>query len=185
MLGLVLLLVTGCTTISGAPTPAEPASPTSAATTRPRDVPIDDVDPCTLLTAEQRGDLGLDGQPVLDRSPSLLFPGVVTMCVVRGFNPRALVVSVGLVTTAGIEFIANGQLAAEFTPLAIEGFPAVLGRPSQYDQFCNVFVDVAPGQLMDVQALDGGRQPPVPQDQLCQDAERAAVAAVKTLLSAR
>jgi hypothetical protein len=138
-----------------------------------------------LLTEGQREELGLDGRPVLDRSPSLLFPGDVSMCVVRGFSPRALVVSIGLVTTAGMEFVSAGQLAAEIRPLAIAGFPATLGRPTQYAQFCNVFVDVASGQLMDVQALDGGQQPPIPQEQLCQDAERAAAAAMDTLLSTR
>jgi hypothetical protein len=143
------------------------------------------VDPCTLLTEEQREELGLDGEPTFDRSPSLLFPGDVSMCVTRGFEPRALVVSIGLVTTAGIEFISAGHFAASLAPTDVAGFPATLGRPTQYTQFCNVFVDVAPGQLVDVQALDGGRKPPIPQDQLCQDAARTATEAIETLMSSR
>src|SRR5207237_2383266 len=114
----------------------------SAASARPRDVRIDGVDPCSLLTEEQREDMELDGQPRFDRSPSLVFPGDVSMCVIRGFTTRAVVVSVGLVTTAGIEFVSGQQLAAEVRPIGIQGFPAAVGRPTQYTQFCNLFVDV-------------------------------------------
>src|SRR5688500_4012822 len=103
---MVLMLLAGCTTISGQ---AEPAAPSTSSPQRPREVRIDGVDPCSVLTEQQRAELGLDGRPSLDRSPSLLFPGDVSMCVVRGFDPRAIVVSVGLVTTAGIEFISDGR----------------------------------------------------------------------------
>ncbi len=185
MMIMVLLLLAGCTTIAGQPQPAAPAPPTSAGPARPRDVPIDDVDPCSLLTEEQREELGLDGRPVLDRSPSLLFPGDVSMCVIRGFEPRAIVVSVGLVTTAGIEFFTSGNLAADLASIDVAGFPAGLARPTQYTQFCNVFVDIAPGQLVDVQALDGGGQPAIQQDQLCRDATQAATAAIESLLTGR
>jgi hypothetical protein len=179
---VVLLLLAGCTTISGQ---AEPATPSSSALARPQDVRIDGVDPCSLLDEKQREELGLDGEPRFDNSPSLLFPGNVPMCVTSGFNPRAIVVSVGLVTTAGIEFISTGQFAANLDPTAVAGYPATTARPTQYTQFCNVFVDVAPGQLVDVQALDGGREPPIPQERLCQDAERAATAVMETLLAGR
>lgn len=179
---VVLLLLAGCTTISGQPEPAAPSASTPA---RPREVRIDGVDPCSLLTEQQRGELGLDGRPRFDRSPSLLFPGDVSMCVTRGFSTRAVVVSVGLVTTAGIEFISDQQLAVDIGQTGVAGFPAAVGRPTQYTRFCNVFVDVAPGQLVDVQALDGGRQPPISQEELCHDAERAAAAVMKTLLSLR
>jgi hypothetical protein len=179
---VVLLLLTGCTTISGQAGPAESPTTTPA---RPRDVRIDGVDPCTLLTEEQREELGLDGEPRFDNSPSLLFPGEVPMCVTSGFDPRAIAVSVGLVTTAGIDFITADRLAADLDQTTVAGFSAITTRPTRYTQFCNVFVDVAPGQLMDVQALDGGRKPPIPQDQLCLDAERAATEAMETLVASR
>jgi hypothetical protein len=179
---MVLLLLAGCTTISGQ---AQPAAPASSAPARPREIRIDGVDPCSLLTEQQRAELGLDGRPRFDNSPSLLFPGNVPMCVTSGFEPRAIAVSVGLVTTVGIEFISTGRLAADLEQTATAGFPAIVARPTTYTQFCNVFVDVAPGQLVDVQALDGGRRPPIPQEQLCRDAERAATEVLETLLATR
>src|ERR671915_2233505 len=97
---MVLLLLAGCTTITGQPQPAAPAPLNSAGPARPRDVPIDGVDPCALLTEEQREELGLDGRPVLDRSPTNLYPGGdVPSCTVRGFEPRAVWTGLTLVAT--------------------------------------------------------------------------------------
>jgi hypothetical protein len=178
----VLLLLAGCTTISGQ---AEPAAPSSSAPARPREMRIDGVNPCSLLTEEQRAELGLDGEPRFDNSPSLLFPGNVPMCVTSGFDPRAIAVGVSVVTTAGIEFFTSGQLAADVRPIDIAGFPAAVAVPTRYTEFCAVVIDVAPGQLVEVQALDGGRRPPIPQEQLCRDAEQGANAAMATLLTVR
>ncbi len=187
VVGVVLLLLAGCTTIGGQAAPADPTTPAPATAlpARPREVRIDGVDPCTLLTEAQRGELGLDGRPVFDKSPSLLYPGDVPMCVTRGFEPRAVITSISLVTTAGIEFFSSETLAADVRAADVAGFPAVIARPTQYTEFCDVVVDVAPGQLVDVQSQDGGRNPPIPQEQLCQDAERTATAVMGTLLLVR
>jgi hypothetical protein len=187
VVAVVLLLLAGCTTVGGQAEPTDPTAPapTSALPVRPREVRIDGVDPCTLLTEAQRAELGLDGRPVFDRSPSLLYPGDVPMCVTRGFEPRAVIMSVSVVTTAGIEFFSSGTLAADVRAADVAGFPAVIAQPTQYTEFCNVVVDVAPGQLVDIQSQDGGRKPPIPQEQLCEDAERAATAVMRTLLLVR
>jgi hypothetical protein len=138
-----------------------------------------------LLTQDQRDELGLDGRPHFDKSPSLLYPGDVPMCVISGFDPRAIAISVSIVTTAGIEFFTSGRLAADVRPIDIAGFPAAVAVPTRYTEFCAVVIDVAPGQLVDVQAQDGGRRPPIPQEQLCRDAEESANAVMATLLSGR
>jgi len=44
-------------------------------------------------------------------------------------------------------------------------------------------VDIAPGQLIDVHFADGGRKPPIPQDQLCDDAALVADRVMDTLLA--
>jgi hypothetical protein len=46
-----------------------------------------------------------------------------------------------------------------------------------------VIVDVAAGQLLDIQFGDGGRQPPIPQPQLCEGAQSVADAVMVTLLA--
>jgi hypothetical protein len=180
---VVLLLLAGCTILPGQPAPAAPAP---AQPQRPRDVPIDGVDPCSLLTDEQRAELGLDGRPVLDRSPTNLYPGGdVPACVVRGFEPRAVWVGVNLVTTTGIERYTAGELLMDIRPAEVRGFPALTAVPRDFTEWCSVIVDIAPGQLIDVHFADGGRVPPVPQEQLCDDAAVVADRVMSTLLAIR
>jgi hypothetical protein len=145
-------------------------------------VRLDGVDPCELLTEEQRGELGLDGRPVFDSAPSDLYQGEVPACTISGSEPREVFVGVNLVTSAGIErFTRSRGLAAELRPVQVRGFPALVVVPTRYTTYCTVVVDVAPGQLIDAQFSDGGGQPPVPQSQLCQGAETLADAVMATL----
>jgi hypothetical protein len=147
-------------------------------------VPIDGVDPCSLLTEEQREELGLDGRPVLDRSPTNLYPGGdVPACVVSGFEPRAVWVGVNLVATTGIERYTSGELLVDIRPTEVQGFPALTAVPRDFTEWCSLIVDIAPGQLIDVHFADGGRKPPIPQDQLCDDAALVADRVMDTLLA--
>jgi Protein of unknown function (DUF3558) len=173
VLVLVLTLLSACASVEGpAPVP------------RPREVSLVGVDPCSLLTAQQRAALGLDRPPVFDSSPSALYNGAeVPLCSIGGVTPRAVSVGVSTVTSAGIELFTSGDLAADIRPLQVRGFAAVIAVPTQFDDYCSVIVDTSPGQLLDVQFADGGRVPPIPQEQLCRDAERVAEAAMGTLLA--
>jgi hypothetical protein len=187
VLGVLIMLLAGCTT-GGQASPADPPATNQAAPTtsplppRPRDVPINDVDPCTLLTREQRAELDLDRPPQPRREPSLLYPGDVSWCSIGGTDP-AISISISLVTTAGIEFWTSGRAAAEIRPIKIAQFPALEATSQVVDDGCNVLVDVAPGQMVDIQARSAGARPPIPQQQLCRDAERAANLVMDTLLS--
>ena len=72
---------------------------------------------------------------------------------------------------------------AEQTTVA--GFPGLTVRTPGMDTVCNVEVDVAEGQFLDVMFRDGGNERAVKQDTLCQGAQRAAEAAVAGLLQRR
>jgi hypothetical protein len=187
VLGVLIVLLAGCST-GGQASPADPPPTQGASSTtvslppRPRDVPINGVDPCSLLTPEQRAELRLDRPPQPRREPSLLYPGEVSWCSTRGNEP-AISISISTVTTAGIEFWTSGQAAAELRPAEIAEFPALVARSQVLDDGCKVLLDVAPGQLLDVQARSAGADPPIPEDQLCRDAERAADLVMDTLLS--
>jgi hypothetical protein len=149
-------------------------------------VRVDGVDPCTLLTAAQKKALGLDGRPVLAANKSELYnDGVVPLCSIVGFEPRAIIVAVSVVTSAGVDLWTSGTLAADVLPVQVQGFPAVRAVPTRFTDFCTVIVDVAPGELLDIQAGDGGRKPALPQDELCMAAEQAAGEAMDTLLTLR
>ncbi len=86
-------------------------------------------------------------------------------------------------TTAGIELFTSGKLDATVTGTQVQGFPAVVAVPNRFTKFCSVLVDVAPGQLLDIQFSDGGGEPPIPQDQLCRAAEQVAEATMQTRLT--
>jgi hypothetical protein len=179
---MVLFLLAGCTSVSGQ---AEPAAPSTTAAERPRDIHLDGIDPCTLLTEDQRTELGLNGRPVLDRSPTSVYPGGdVPSCTIRGFEPRAVWVGLTLVTTTGIERYSAGDLRVDVQPATVRGFPALIARPQRFTEWCSFIVDVAPGQLLEVHFADGGGTRPVPQEQLCNDAAVVADRVLETLLSA-
>jgi hypothetical protein len=110
---------------------------------------------------------------------------VAPLCSIHGNEPRAIIVAVTVVTSAGIDLWTSGKLAATVQPSPVLAFPAVLAVPTRFTDFCTVIVDVAPGELLDIQAGDGGRKPALPQDELCVAAQQAAGEAMGTLLTLR
>jgi hypothetical protein len=183
MVVVVLLLLAGCTTISG---PPEPAPPSPSAPTRPREVRIDGVDPCSLLTEQQRAELGLDAEHRLDVGPLPPYPGSdIPLCQFGGFRPRAVSLTVATVTTTGIDLFRSGNLLAEVRPIEVGSFPALVAIATRNTDFCTVVVDVAPSQALDVSFGLDGPQAAASLDSLCQDAERAARAVIDTLLTIR
>jgi hypothetical protein len=180
---LVLLLLAGCTTVTGQ---AEPAAPASSAPARPREVRIDGVDPCSLLTEQQRAELGLDAQPRRDIGPLPPYPGSdIPLCLFGGFRPRSVSLGVATVTTTGIELFRSGGLVADIRPIEVQRFPALVAIAPRNNDFCSVVIDVAAGQALDVNFRLDGRDAGAPVDSLCEDAERAAGAVMNTLLQAR
>jgi hypothetical protein len=93
------------------------------------------------------------------------------------------ILGIGVVTSAGIERWRQGNLAAQVQPTSVGGFPALIAQPTQSTAYCAVEVDVAPGQLLDVQLFDGGHTPPLRQEDLCSGAQRAAGEIIKTLVA--
>lgn len=181
----VLLLVTavlaaGCTAaVEGTPAAAPPAPLPQ----RPREVRLDGVDPCSLLTPSDRAELGLQTSGIPNSKYVELFRGTVTMCSLSGFRPNAVTLSIAAVTTVGVERWQEGDVAANLQQTTIAGFPAIIATPERFDDYCSVEIDVAQGQLLDVQFGDGGSSPRIPQDELCRRAGRSAEAAVATLIS--
>lgn len=169
---------TGCTApVAGRPT----AAPQPPPPTRPREVRLNGVDPCSLLTAEQRAALGFTSRPSASRPYVALFRGDVPTCTMYSSSPRAVLLGVGTVLTAGIELWRGEDLAARLQPVTVNGFPALVAIPTQSSAYCSVEVDIATGQLLDVQIADGGDTPAVPQEDLCRKAVVTAEEMTKTL----
>jgi len=173
------VIAAGCTTVvTGTPS----APPGVLLPPRPREVRLDGVDPCSLLTAEQRAVLGITSEPRPSRPYVDLFRGEVATCTMRGASPENVLLVSGAVTTAGVDRWREKDIAAEVRPTAIAGFPAVIAVPRQFTDYCHVEVDVAAGQLLDVQFGGGAADAVIPQAALCDRAQRAAEQMMITLL---
>lgn len=174
------LLAAGCTrAVEG--TPAAPSG--VLLPPRPREVRLDGVDPCSLLTAEQRAGLGLTSEPRASRPYVELFRGVVPTCTMSGSTTQSIILGIGTVTTVGIERWQQSDIAAEVSPTTVGGFPSLVTEPAASSAYCGVEVDVAVRQVLDVQLLDGGGEPPIARSRLCDHARRAAQELVASLLS--
>ncbi|GAA1358054.1 DUF3558 domain-containing protein [Saccharothrix algeriensis] len=157
---------------------AATATTTLSLPPRPREVPLDSVDPCGVLSADQRVLLSLDNPPSAYVERGF---GNAKACTMRS-NTSGNVVRFALVTVEGIGvwLSENAQVDARLT--AVAGFPALTVRTPGLDDVCNVEVDLSEGQFLDVMFRDGGNRTKVAQDVLCQGAQRAAEAAVTGLL---
>ncbi len=139
----------GCTSVSsGDPSPAGSATvptsqdTTSAPQTRPREIKLDNVDPCSLLPEADYADYYLDkrGEPGKDDRGA-------TNCLWQGDIGY---MGVTLVTFEGIE-AQEGRLGQIEPTKPIEEFPAFTVSLPEDENSCFVSVDVADGEYLDVQ----------------------------------
>jgi hypothetical protein len=142
-------LAGGCTTVStGDPRPAGSVATsedttTSAPPTRPREIPLADVDPCTLLPQADYANFELDDKP---GKPGKDDKGAAN-CLWQGDLGY---MGVTLVAYEGIE-AQEGRYGQIEPTDPIEEFPAYDGSLPNDENRCFVFVDVADGQYLDVQ----------------------------------
>lgn len=138
---------------------------------------LNEVDPCEILTSGQRAQLGFDRDPLADSEGGF---GDAPTCSFRNTSAK-VAARLSLVTTESMKVWTDDTAQVEATSLVIGGFPSLLIKTPNLDLSCNVAVDVAEGQHLDVLFRDDGAQPTPPLDQLCSGAQRVAEAAVASL----
>ncbi|MCP2261776.1 Protein of unknown function (DUF3558) [Streptoalloteichus tenebrarius] len=184
LLGMVLALP-GCgrtVVAQGTPTPGRtsaPATPTSLVS-RPKEVRLVGIDPCSLVTPETRQRFGIDRPPIPAKSYVFESPA----CSFRNSNEKvAFQVVTGI--KAGIEVMAPGRAVGARQDYRVRGFPALElrtdGAPPASD-FCTASIDVAPGNMLQLQYREDGIRPPLGKDELCRRVRLLADAVVGTLL---
>ena len=72
---------------------------------------------------------------------------------------------------------------ADVRSTTIGGFPAVVATPTQFSDYCGVDVDVAAGQILDVQFGADTSQAPIPRPNSAFGGQRAAAYMLMTLLA--
>lgn len=186
---IVAVALAGCTAgpaPSALDSPPPPPPPTSSSAPidfpqRPRAVPLDNVDPCAVLTPQQRMALSLDNPPSAYVETSF---GGAKACTMRS-TTSGNVARLALVLASGADVWLSDNAQVEYTVGAIEGFAAITVRTPELDDVCNVEIDVADGQFLDVMFRDGGNSTAPQQDHLCLGAQRVAEAAMASLLQKR
>ncbi|WP_253767458.1 DUF3558 domain-containing protein [Goodfellowiella coeruleoviolacea] len=189
-----IVLVSCTSVVVGSPTPA-PATTSSSANppgggngeqglpARPRELRVDGVDPCALLTPDQQRELGTDRQPSLADEPDRL--GNYACDYNRVFGAAGYGYSVIPVPQQGADTWLTGKYNVVVKVVRVGEFGAVETRlPGDHDLACNVVVDVAEGQSLDVQftLITAGA---MTLDQLCANAKKGAEFAVETLKTLR
>lgn len=164
---------------SAIPAPATATSPSSELPRRPRNLSLTNLDPCTILTPAQRGSLSLDSapEPYLDTQFDK-----AKACSIRGIE-SGTVARLALVTTMSVNVWLSDEAQVDAKPVIIDDFPALVVRTPGLDDACNVEIDAADNQFVDVMFRDGGNNQPIPQDTLCLGAQRVAEAVVQSLAS--
>ena len=175
----------GCTSVPVTQASQTSVDPSTAPTTtspsltmpaRPREIPLDKVNPCTILTRSQRTALSLDETP----SPYTDTELKARACTIRG-TYSGVVARLATVTNEGADLWISDEAQDTAKVVAVVGFPALEVRTPGLDTVCNVEVDLAQGEFLDVMFRDGGNAKPLAQDDLCLGAQRVAEAAVTTL----
>lgn len=183
-----MVLFTGCglldseQTARTEPTPSPPptTAPGSSAPpppSRPTEVPLTGKNPCDLLTIDQRAQLGFDREPTpgLDEG----FADAAT-CSYRNTTAKTGA-RLALIDTEGIGVWTSDTAQVDAKRTTIHDFPALTIKTPGLEESCNVAVDVAEGQHLDVLYRDDGGEPAPPVDDLCVGAQHVAAEVVRTL----
>jgi len=125
--------------------------------------------------------LSLDNPPSAYVDPSF---GGAKACTIRS-TTSGNVARIALVLVSGAEVWLSENAQVDYSVSTIEGFTAITVRTPDVHDVCNVEIDVADGQFLDVMFRDGGNSTAVQQDHLCLGAQRVAEAVMASLLESR
>ena len=146
---------------------------------RPGTLELASVNPCKILTSTQRSSLSLDSTPTPYTDPEF---DKAKACSIRGLQ-SGTETRLALVTSMGVDVWLDDTAQVDAKATTASGYPALIVRTPGLQTVCNVEVDAADNEFLDVMFRDGGNSTPIPQDALCQGAEQVADDAVTSLLN--
>ncbi|WP_285487771.1 DUF3558 domain-containing protein [Amycolatopsis taiwanensis] len=187
LVGVAVVALTGCTTtVTGVAVPPSAPSGPSAPSLAPRtrDVSVQGVNPCELLTSQQLDQLKENGAP-RPVSPDAQRDGPTCAFDVDA-TPPTYTYYLEAIATADIEDWVSGahrKAAMVQRPVDVPGFPALVSYvPAQGGiQDCETLVGVAEGQTLRAQVAPDDAS--FSQDQLCEMSTNLAKVAAQTLLA--
>lgn len=182
---VALIALSGCSdVVPGSPSAGEsPAeSPTKPRETRPRELSIDKLNACALLTGQQQEQLRVE--PGKGRNTPITPWETVPTCMYHRTDVHHFY-TIYLDRYYGVDYwvevLANVNTTEK---LEVAGFPAVKYMNKKDDRDCGVVVGVAEQQQVNInftEHVKGG----LTREQMCQNAMKAAEMAVTTLETLR
>lgn len=180
---VVLLALSGCADmVPGSPTAGVPPVESEPREVRPRELGLDKLNACALLTALQKADLGVESgknkdTPITpwDTVPSCMYHKVDVNHFYHVYFDRYY----------GVDYwveVLVDRLNTE--RLQIAGYPAVKYMQKDGDDDCGVVVGVAEAQQLNVEFSEH-QKVGLTREQMCQNAVKAAEMALATLQSLR
>lgn len=174
-------LASSCTSVSSGDPRAADSTSTHASTdetteappTRPREITLDDVDPCTLLQQTEYQDYGLNkpGKPTTDSQGA-------AACLWLAASGH---MGVSLVTQEGVDSL-SGRYSQVESASAIDDFPAYAITLPGEEETCFMAIDVAEGQYLKIQAsVDSSALTDIPP--ICDYAHDFATSIMSTLVN--
>ncbi|MCP3799660.1 DUF3558 domain-containing protein [Allokutzneria sp. A3M-2-11 16] len=180
---MLALSLAGCVNVVGADVPTTTVS-TTPPVQRPRLLDMTKVDPCALFTPEQQRAFGIDLPPTPDDS-AVFQSKSCFLANEKGFEAIGFIA----IPHSGVDRFSAGKVNADVRDLTVSGFPAkenvVRITIPDYPPTCDVVVDVAPGQVLNVTYKETVRSGPPVRDReyVCRRAKEAAEAAISTLMN--
>ncbi|WP_433266459.1 DUF3558 domain-containing protein [Actinosynnema sp. CS-041913] len=176
-------VLASCTGTEGGKAGAETTTTAAAATTttestgaaRPRELKVDGVDPCKLLTADQMAQLKVTRSSRNDTD--IVKTGEVPTCEFRG--DLSTNYGVAVIADKGIDYW-TGKGNTDVSESEVAGFAAKQISLSGVEADCAVAVDVADGQQLYVDFLPVGSKKPS-KDEMCRNVAQGAEFALTTL----
>jgi hypothetical protein len=155
-----------------------PTTTTVSMAPRPGTIELTGVNPCKILTISQRDSLSLDATSTPYTDPEF---DQAKACSIRG-SQSGTETRLALVTSMGVDVWLDDTAQVDARATTASGYPALVVRTPGLQTVCNVEVDAADNEFLDVMFRDGGNATPIPQDALCQGAQQVADDAVTSLL---
>jgi len=180
LLGVLAMASCAGPTTSSAAAPAAPAGAAGAMPPRPRELPLNGIDACSVITSPLRTQLGVSSRMDRNRPADNL---ISSDCEWTNFPAQPqLALSVRLVLNRGIEPYLSQPGAQVIT---VSGFGAVElpALPANPAQGCIVRLDVASGQSAWVSFTSSGPIPGRTYDEMCARARTAAASVLAQLLA--
>jgi hypothetical protein len=195
-LAMLVIGAAACTSSqAGTPVPTRsvteetPTSEDSSQPARPQELPLEGIDPCSLVTEQQRAGFAIDRPPLPGKQPEGGPLKDSPTCNYRSSTAEYSFLIISSTTVGLSEYLDQIGENPTRRSLVVDGFPASQDQLQMEadpgNDACFVDVDVADGQLLEVQFGQVASNKPLPMETLCAKAVEVAEAALTTLQGQR